>query len=95
MCACTDTYGFKDKLKQAKLLTATTGQVHVVFSKQIVNQVFVCKESDLSDALDICCYFLPSGVEVVYVKKNVNQIVVNKPKTVVAKKKRVTKKSKC
>ena len=94
MCACTETYGFKYKLKEAKRLTDITGVVHVVFSKQIVNQVFVCKESDLTDALEICCYFLPSGVEVVYVKKNVNQIVVNKPKILVAKK-RVTKKSKC
>ena len=70
MCACTDTYGFKDKLKEAKRLTDATSVVHVVFSKQIVNQVFVCKESDLTDALEICCYFLSSGVEVVYVKKN-------------------------
>ena len=69
MCACTETNGFKEKLAEAKLLTEKTGEIHIVFALQTVKEVFVCKESDLDDSFEICCYFLSTGKEVVYKKK--------------------------
>jgi hypothetical protein len=72
MCNCKNTNGFNQKLAEAKALTAETGQTHVVYAKEVPGQgkfVFMRKESDLNDALGICCYFLPDGTEVVYTPK--------------------------
>ena len=69
MCDCNKTLGFKEKLAEAKALTAETRQNHVVYVHKATASVFMRKESDLTDALGICCYYLPDGTEVVYVPK--------------------------
>src|ERR1700712_4178385 len=69
-CACEKTQGFKQKLSLAKEKTQSTGKIHVIFVMKAVGQVFVCKESELTDELGICCYFLPDGTEVEYIFRN-------------------------
>ncbi len=103
-CNCKETNGFKEKLVEAKRLTAETGEVHVVYVLDVPNNgkhVFLRKESNLNDDLGICCYFLTDGTEVEYVPtvvetieaietiKTAGSIEVNEP--IVVKK---TKKSK-
>lgn len=74
-CGCENTQGFKQKLSLAKERTNTTGEIHVVFVMKAVGQVFVCKETDLTDEMGICCYFLPDGTEVHYkVKKELSEV---------------------
>lgn len=70
MCNCQDTEGFDQSLSKAKFLTESTGEVHVAYVHKAVNQSFVRKESDLSDELGICCYFLADGTEVKYKRKS-------------------------
>lgn len=74
MCNCKKTNGFKEKINEATILQNQTNEVHAVFVLNGV--VFCCKESELSDELGICCYFLIDGTEVVYTKKSINEIEV-------------------
>jgi len=71
MCNCTQTEGFQQSLSKAKSLTDKTGETHVVYVHKAVGRSFVRKESELNDELNICCYFLPNGKEVVYTPKEV------------------------
>lgn len=83
MCNCENVEGFKQSLSKAKSLTEETGETHVVYVHHAVEHSFVRKESDLSDDLGICCYFLPNGKEVQYNPKEtvskVAQPVEKKP----------------
>ena len=88
MCNCKETNGFKEKLAEAQRLTAETGEVHVVFAKQVVGHgkfSFMRKETDLTDELGICCYYLPDGTEKEFTPTNSievvdAEVVVSKPK---------------
>ncbi len=71
MCNCKETNGFAERLAEAKRLTEETKEVHVVYVHKKVNLPFMRKEKDLTDALGICCYFLPDGTEIIYTKKEV------------------------
>lgn len=70
-CNCRNTEGFNSKLSLAKKETEKTGEVHVVYVHKASNTVFMRKESQLTDALGICCYFLPDGTEVEYKKSEI------------------------
>ena len=91
MCDCKKIEGFSQSLSKANFLTAQTGETYVVYVHKAVNLTFVRKESDLSDDLGICCYFLPDGTEVEYKA----QPVVEQPteETSVISKKTSAKKS--
>lgn len=90
MCNCKETSGFKEKLAEAQRLTAETGETHVVYAKQVVGHgkfSFMRKETDLTDELGICCYYLPDGTEKPYTAQPiinemdvVSEDVVSKPK---------------
>ncbi len=67
MCSCKEANGFKEKLHQAKTLTEQTGEIHVVYVHKAVKHAFIRKEIDLTDALGICCYYLPDGTEKPYI----------------------------
>jgi hypothetical protein len=71
-CNCKETNGFKEKLAEAKRLTAETGELHVIYALDVPRQgkhVFLRKESQLNNNLGICCYFLPDGTEVEYIPR--------------------------
>lgn len=74
MCNCKNTNGFKEKIKEATQLQNQTNEIHVVFVLNGI--VFCCKESELSDELGICCYFLIDESEINYIKKSINEIEV-------------------
>lgn len=83
MCDCKKTDGFKQKLVEAKTLTEQTGETHVVYSKEVPGQgkfAFMRKQSELSDALGICCYYLPDGTEVEFTTVETKKPKANKPK---------------
>ena len=70
MCKCQETAGFKQQMSTAKRKETETGEAHAVFvlTNPITQEkhVFECKESDLNDAMGICCYFTTDEVEHVY-----------------------------
>lgn len=87
MCNCKDTNGFKQKLAQARNLTAETGETHVVYALEVPGHgkhVFLTKESLLTDELGICCYYLPNGKEIEYtpeISKEIKQKAKKQAKT--------------
>jgi len=87
-CDCTKTTGFREQMAKAKAETERTGETHVVFVQKAVGMAFMCKESVLTDDFGICCYYLPTGQEVVYKPKNIEQIEVNEPEEVATKTKK-------
>ncbi|WP_027381872.1 hypothetical protein [Epilithonimonas caeni] len=87
MCDCKNKVGFKDKLREAGKKTKDTGILHVVYVHKATDSIFIRKESDLNDELNICCYFTPDGKEVLYVKKTVeNSETIKDDKTTPKKK---------
>jgi hypothetical protein len=74
-CNCKNTPTFKEKLKIAKLLTETTGETHVIFIKEVVKEMFICKLSDLNDSLQIVSYYMPDGTELAYTSEKTKKII--------------------
>lgn len=84
MCNCQETPGFNEKLKIAKQLTEQTGETHVVYIRKAVGHAYIRKESDIANAVGICCYFLPDGTEV-EINTDANNIEVNNPEVITPK----------
>lgn len=69
MCNCKKTTTFIENLNIAKNKTAETGEQYVVFIMEVVEAIFVAKESQLDDYLGITCYYMPDGTEKKYKSK--------------------------
>lgn len=65
MCKCREIDGFKEALRQAKLLTKSTGIEHVVFNVMFQGKKQVTYGSVASaEKSGACCYYTKEGVEV-------------------------------
>lgn len=84
MCNCQETPGFNEKLKIAKQLTEQTGETHIVYVRKAVGHAYIRKESDIANAVGICCYFLPDGTEV-EINTDANNIEVSNTEVITPK----------
>lgn len=97
MCNCKQTNGFNQKLVEAKQLTTETGESYVVYAKEIPGHgkhVFVIKEDSITDALGICCYFMPDGTEKIYTQISSIEVVDSVEVTSLKRTKRTKKDAK-
>lgn len=88
MCNCKKTTSFKENLNIAQNKTIESGEQYVVFIMEKVEAIFVAKESQLEDYLQIECYYLPDGTEKKYISKNAESIQLVDVEIVTPKKKK-------